>query len=980
MKFSHPIREAFLFLSALFICQASYPQISQFKTKDLRLIYLSSGYSYLVPHTARSFENAFSFHKKFWNYKPSEEVSILLNDFEDVGNGGTLVIPWNFISVGISPFDYSFNIIPGNERMQWLMNHELTHVVMCDKASNTDRFYRKVFLGKVMPDASEPISMVYSYLTTPRWYSPRWFHEGIAVFMETWMSGGMGRVLGGYDEMVFRTMTKDSSRFYRLIGLETEGTTIDFQVGVNSYLYGTRFVSYLAYIYGVERLKEFYKRENGSSRFYATQFKNVYNKSIKDVWDEWIDWEGDFQRRNLSIIRNYPVTKPEKIIKSSLGSVSKTFFNKKTRTMYAAVNYPGKMAHIVSISLDNGEMHTIAQVGSPSLYYVTSLGYDADSNRLFVSTHNRTWRGLSMIDAETGKETNLIEYSRTGDFAFNPVDRSLWGIQHMNGRANLVRMTEPYKSTEEIFSLPFGKSFYDLEISSDGKLLMGTITEVTGRQKLVLFKIDELMSGKDDYEEVYEFEDNVAANFVFSEGNKSAYGVSYYTGVSNVYRINLQTHEAEILTNAESGFFRPVVISPDSLLVMEYTTNGMIPGLIKINPIDNVNAIEFLGQKVFERNPEVESWMLPPPSSVNIDSLKLFEGHYSTFKGLKLATAYPVIEGYNNLVAYGYRANFMDHTTLHSLTLRASYSNYSFLPEKQRIHLFADYNYWKWNLTAAYNKANFFDLFGPTKVSRAGYAFTLKYHDILVNKLPTKVDYYLRAGVYGDLEKLPSFQNITSPYTELYTMTGNFHFSHLRKSLGSIESEQGFEWDFYALSYLAKQTFYPSVISSQNVGFLLPWRNSSFWLRSSLGNSFGERKNSLSNFYFGGFGNNWVDYQEVQRYRDFESFPGTEINAISAHNYIKLTPEINFRPLRFRNAGILGFYTTYARLSLFGMGLITDLDSQDLQRNIFGSGAQIDFEVVLFSLIKTTLSFGYARAYEDKVLPKDQFMLSLKLL
>ena len=52
--------------------------------------------------------------------------------------------------------------------------------------------------------------------------------------METWMLGGIGRVMGGYDEMVFRTMVHDSAFFYHVIGLETEGTTIDFQVGVNS--------------------------------------------------------------------------------------------------------------------------------------------------------------------------------------------------------------------------------------------------------------------------------------------------------------------------------------------------------------------------------------------------------------------------------------------------------------------------------------------------------------------------------------------------------------------------------------------------------------------------------------------------------------------------------------------------------------------------------------------------------------------------
>ena len=64
------------------------------------------------------------------------------------------------------------------------------------------------------------ISIVWAYLTTPRLYAPRWYHEGIAVCMETWMAGGIGRTLTGYDEMTFRAMVRDSIEFYTVVGLE----------------------------------------------------------------------------------------------------------------------------------------------------------------------------------------------------------------------------------------------------------------------------------------------------------------------------------------------------------------------------------------------------------------------------------------------------------------------------------------------------------------------------------------------------------------------------------------------------------------------------------------------------------------------------------------------------------------------------------------------------------------------------------------
>ncbi len=969
-----------LILLGLICSLKTYAQINQFTTSDLRIVYIGKGYFYMVPHMARCYENAMHFHEKFWPYTPSEPVTILLNDFTDIGNGGTLVLPWNMITIGIEPFSYAYNIVPTNERFQWLMNHELTHTVMCDKAAGSDVVWRKILGGKVLADNSNPMSMLYSYLTTPRWYSPRWYHEGIAVFMETWMSGGLGRVLGGYDEMVFRTMVYDSAYFYNVIGLETEGSTIDFQVGANAYLYGTRFVSYLAYKYGVDKLRDFYARSDSSKRFYASQFKHVYGIRIQDEWDKWIKWEYEFQRHNLDMINEYPVTPLVKVTDKPLGSVSNAFVDMQERKIYAAVNYPGKAAHITSIDLDNGKMKDIAEVPSPVLYYVTSLTYDDSSKTLFMSIHNNDWRGLKAVDATTGRSRTLIKMTRAGDLTFDKKDKSIWAIQHFNARVTLIQIPPPYDKWNEVYTIEFGKSFFDIAISHNGEYLSGIISDIKGNQQLVLFKIDDLLQGKTEYEKIYEFEENTMSNFVFSPDDQYLIGSSYYTGVSNIYRINIKTKTSELLTNAETGLFRPIPIGSDSLLIFEYRHDGLLPCKIKIHPIEDANSITYLGQLAYETNPVVENWMLKPPSSVNIDSIKVFEGKYNTFTELRFVNAYPVVEGYKDLFAYGYRLNFMDPIGLHTVRFTATYTPYHFLPDNQKFHLSLDYRYWGWQFNASWNRANFYDLFGPKKVSMAGYAFTLKYQKILKRFMPQMFDFYIQVGAYGGLERLPEYQNVQTPYTELYTETANIHYSNLRKSLGAVEPEQGFEWNFFINNYLAKGTFYPSLVTNQDFGFLMPLRNTSLWFRTSFGQSFGERRNALSNFYFGGFRNNWVDYQPPQRYREFISFPGVEIDAISAMNYGKLLTEINFNPIRFRKLGFLSFYSTYARFSVFGMGLWADPTYPEYRYEVYNAGAQLDFELVLFSLIKSTLSFGYARAFEKGFMPKDQYMVSLKLL
>ena len=76
-------------------------------------------------------------------------------------------------------------------------------------------------------------------------------------------------------------------------------------------------------------------------------------------------------------------------------------------------------------------------------------------------------------------------------------------------------------------TLPYGKDLSDPAISPDGRLISVTLSDVTGSQKLVVYKIADLIAGKSDPQVIYEFEDNPASNFVFSPDGQFLYGTSY---------------------------------------------------------------------------------------------------------------------------------------------------------------------------------------------------------------------------------------------------------------------------------------------------------------------------------------------------------------------------------------------------------------------------------------------------------------------
>lgn len=182
--------------------------------------------------------------------------------------------------------------------------------------------------------------------------------------------------------------------------------------------------------------------------------------------------------------------------------------------------------------------------------------------------------------------------------------------------------------------------------------------------------------------------------------------------------------------------------------------------------------------------------------------------------------------------------------------------------------------------------------------------------------------------------------------------------SRLRHTLGGVDYEKGYRWSVSGSSYYARQEFFPSLISNQDLGFLIPViRNTSFWIR-----------------------NNYVDWREARQYRSGIAFPGADIDEVNALRYIRTMAELNTKPIRTRNIGTTWLYPTFIYTSLFSTHLAVNPFYAENKRHLFNAGFQTDIEMVLLSYMKTTWSVGYARAFEKGQPDKGQWLLSIKLL
>ena len=124
----------------------------------------------------------------------------------------------------------------------------------------------------------------------------------------------------------------------------------------------------------------------------------------------------------------------------------------------------------------------------------------------------------------------------------------------------LVRIPPPYTSFNQIHTFHYGEIPFDLDVSPDGELISASFGEVNGKQSVRCGSATTSSRAMPD-DPVATL---VAAALDAGEVSPSrptarrCSATSYYTGVSNVFRLRYRdAANMTSLSNASTGFFRP---------------------------------------------------------------------------------------------------------------------------------------------------------------------------------------------------------------------------------------------------------------------------------------------------------------------------------------------------------------------------------------------------------------------------------------
>jgi hypothetical protein len=346
---------------------------------------------------------------------------------------------------------------------------------------------------------------------------------------------------------------------------------------------------------------------------------------------------------------------------------------------------------------------------------------------------------------------------------------------------------------------------------------------------------------------------------------------------------------------------------------------------------------------------------------------------------MKLSAAYPVVEGYKGYGAFGWHVMIEDAMQFSKLYITGSFSPSESLKEMERWHLDIEYQGINWHLRYWHNDADFYDLFGPVERSRKGDALLGGYEEYLIYDVPRELVFTADLAFFTGLDTLPANQNVPATSDTIISGSLAFDYTNTDKSLGAVDHEKGWEWDFEISNDYADREYFPKIRGGLNFGFALPWDHASVWLYNAAGLAGGDKSNALTPFYFGSFGNNYVDDREVKRYREYSSLPGFEIDEISARNFFKSVVELNLPPIRYSNLGTPSLYLGSTRAAVFAGTLFAD-PGMTTERTLHTLGIQVDWNFTLVHRLPMTLSTGYAAGFEDGEKISDEVLISLKIM
>jgi len=500
-------------------------------------------------------------------WSPATRTQVIIADFYDYSNGWAAPLPDNTIT--IIPTPPADSRVNDDNWLRTLIIHEYSHILQLDMARGIFLNLRKV-LGRV---------------SLPNALMPAWLSEGYAIYNETRFSS-FGRLRSAEHAMMLRA----AARSNRLLPIDRCGgyELRRFPGGAAPYLYGSRFLDYLAGISAPDIWDRFNHRHAGLPPFFENAAaRRTFGTNFCNLWRAW---------------------QPTVRLRAA---VTETQITRQPLTRIVPLTNEGFSTRSPCWSHGGGEVYYISETGQE--YPVIKAANPATGET------RRLHRGLvtgTMSLSPDGRHLAFAEYrlSRNG-YLFTDI----FALDLVTGR--LKRLTRNMRSRDPDFAPDTALLVFVTNHDAQNDLCLldiktGTITNLTETQDHTAFHCPRFSPGgrwiavgvnrPGGYADI-ELIDRITGWTIpvthdratdlspcWSRTGKTLFFISDRSGVFNLYAYNIESQQLFRCTNVLDGVFEPAV-APDNhrIALVAHSASGDDIGLLGLHGRDWFEADSF---------------------------------------------------------------------------------------------------------------------------------------------------------------------------------------------------------------------------------------------------------------------------------------------------------------------------------------------------------------------------------------------------
>ncbi|MFH2010334.1 MAG: BamA/TamA family outer membrane protein [bacterium] len=523
-------------------------------------------------------EGAHALLVPFMRHTPKGRTRVLLSDYTDGANGWAMVIPRNVMNLFLSAPDSMSTLNDIDDWLFGLIAHEYTHVLHLDTIGGISKLVNWIF-GKTL---------------APNHLQPTWWIEGMAVYNESRFTSG-GRNRNNLYDMYLRMAVLEGD--VQSLG-EISSAPFRFPGGTTSYLYGSRFLKYLASRFGEKKLVKIshdYGRQWLPYGINKIARRYLEGKGYVRLYRE---WQAHLRRRytlQARGVRRRGETKATRLTQAGEYTFWPRF-------------HPGGKWLVISdddgysdrafkrLDLKTGKLRKLIRLepgGSPS--------FTPDGRRIVygqMETYKSVYdfTDLFSLDLVTLRARRLTHALRAREPDVSPDGRTIACVVNVQGTTHLALLP--------MDGLPKGKrprilvrsrTFDQVSTpawSPDGRSIVYSAWKQGGHRDLYLVTV---ASGR-----VRRLMEDRALDLTptWSPDGKTIYFSSDRTGIYNVYALDVATGGLKQVTNVVAGALQPAV-SPDgkTLAYIGFTSKGYDLYRMKLEPKRFLAALPYVNDR-----------------------------------------------------------------------------------------------------------------------------------------------------------------------------------------------------------------------------------------------------------------------------------------------------------------------------------------------------------------------------------------------